>query len=149
MKINTKFHGEKDINEKEIIHFPKGIPAFEEEKRFVILTIDEQENLFILQSIINKGLGFVIANPFVFFKDYEFELEDYTLSQLELDSEKDVLIFTILTLQQSFQESTVNLMAPIIINLKNKRAQQVILNLPHYKTKHSIFSQKQSEVIKG
>ena len=61
MKINTKFHGEKEITDKEIIHFPKGIPAFEEEQKFVILPIDDQEHIFILQSVTNENLGFVVV----------------------------------------------------------------------------------------
>ena len=148
MKINTRFHGEKEITDKEIINFPKGIPAFEEERQFVILPIDEQEHVFILQSVTNENLGFVIANPFVFFKEYEFDLEEPITSFLELESEKEVLLFTILTVQDPFPNSTANLQAPIVLNMKNNKAQQIILNLPHYKTKHSIFSQ-QSEAVKG
>ena len=149
MKINTRFHGEKEITDKEIIHFPKGIPAFEEEQQFVILPIDDQEHIFILQSVTNENLGFVIANPFVFFKEYEFELAESTTSFLELESERDVLLFSILTVQDPFTSTTANLQAPIILNLNNNKAQQVILNLPEYNTKHSIFSQQQSEAVKG
>ena len=38
MKISTKFHGEIEINDQDIITFQSGIPGFLDEKKFTLLT---------------------------------------------------------------------------------------------------------------
>jgi len=148
VKINTKYHGEKEIEEKEVITFVKPIPGFPDEDKFIVLPLDEEGSFFALQSIQNEQLAFVISNPFLFFPDYDFTLENTAVEQLEIASEKDVLVFTILTVQEPFEKTTANLQAPIIINQKKNLAKQVILNQTNYITKHLLFPNKKS-VVKG
>ncbi|GKU83399.1 flagellar assembly protein FliW [Niallia sp. NCCP-28] len=148
MKINTKYHGEKEIKEKEIISFVKPIPGFPDEDRFIVLPLDEEGSFFALQSIQNEQLAFVISNPFLFFSDYDFNLEENAVEQLELASEKDVLVFAILTVQEPFEKTTANLQAPIILNQKKNLAKQVILNQTDYITKHLLLPNKKS-LVKG
>lgn len=148
MKINTKYHGEKDIEEKEVVTFVKPIPGFPDEDKFIVLPLDEEGSFFALQSIQNEQLAFVISNPFLFFSDYDFNLEENVVKQLEIASEKDVLVFAILTVQEPFEKTTANLQAPIIINQKKNLAKQVILNQSDYITKHLLFPTKKS-LVKG
>ncbi|PKG22080.1 flagellar assembly protein FliW [Niallia nealsonii] len=148
MKINTKYHGEKDIKEKEIVAFVKPIPGFPDEDKFIVLPLDEEGSFFALQSIQNEQLAFVISNPFLFCPNYDFNLEENVADQLELASETDVIVFAILTVQEPFEETTANLQAPIIINQQKNLAKQVILNQSDYTTKHPLFPNKKS-VVKG
>lgn len=145
MKINTKYHGEREIEEKEIINFPNAIPGFLEEKEFIMLPLNEGDEFIVLQSLANRQLAFIMTNPFRFCKEYDFTLEDYVVEQLEIESEKDILVYTILTVQDPFDQTTANLQAPIVINMKKKLAKQVILNHPDYRTKHMLFSKVQFE----
>lgn len=101
-----------------------------------------------MQSVRTPQLAFVITNPFTFYKDYDFTVEDVIVKQLGIESITDVKVFNILTLQEPFEESTVNLQAPIIINTKNNQAKQVILNNESYKTKHPLFIES-PDSIKG
>ena len=101
-----------------------------------------------MQSVRTPQLAFVITNPFTFYKDYDFTIEDKIVKQLDIESATDVKVFNILTLQEPFEESTVNLQAPIIINTKNNQAKQVILNNESYKTKHPLFIES-PDSIKG
>jgi len=146
VKINTKYHGEKEIEEKEVLTFVRPIPGFPDEDKFIVLPLDEEGSFFALQSIQNEQLAFVISNPFLFFPDYDFTLENTVIDQLELASEKDVLVFTILTVQEPFEKTTANLQAPIIINQKKNLAKQVILNQTNYITKHLLFPNKKTAV---
>lgn len=139
MKIETKYHGNVHIDENETITFSNGIPGFLEEKKFVILPFGEDTGISVMQSVGYAQVAFVVTNPFIFLKDYDFTIDDQAVEQLELESEKDVNVYVILTVQDSFDKTTANLQAPVVINTKRKLGKQVILTNTNYQTKHSIF----------
>lgn len=141
MKIQTRYHGETEINDKDIIHFAKGIPGFPTENEFVLLALPDQSLFTIMQSVHTAELAFVLTNPFGFINKYEFTLDDSTLEQLLIKSQEDISIFAIVTVQDPFEKTTANLQAPIVLNLKNNEAKQVILNDSEYKIKHPLFAQ--------
>ncbi|MGM0855024.1 MAG: flagellar assembly protein FliW [Bacillota bacterium] len=141
MKINTKYHGDIEVKSEDVLTFEHGIPGFGEEKQFVLLPLPENEWFHILQSVTTPQLGFVVTDPFVFFKEYDFELDQASVELLEHPAEKEVQVLSILTVRETLQESTANLQAPIIINLANRKGKQVILNNTDYQTKHLIFDQ--------
>jgi flagellar assembly factor FliW len=136
MKIKTRYHEEVEINQDEIVLFGNGIPGFQEDKEYVVLSLGDDSPFSILQSVTKEGLGFVLADPFSFYPTYEFDLDDSVVSQLQIEDKVDVLIFSIVTLGESLLKSTINLQAPIIINQKKKLGKQAILNTGNYHTKH-------------
>lgn len=127
------------MKKSDIIIFPNGIPGFIEEKEFTFLPIDGESPFWILQSITTKELGFVAVNPFSFFPTYEFDVSENDKQLIEIQSENDVAIWSILTIKEPFEESTANLQAPIIVNTKRKIAKQIILVNTQYKTKEQLF----------
>jgi len=72
-------------------------------------------------------------------------LEEPVVAELVLESENDVLVYSILTVQDPFEKTTANLQAPIIINSKNLRAKQVILHNEQYNTKHPIIKKTETK----
>ncbi|MEK5524094.1 flagellar assembly protein FliW [Heyndrickxia sp. FSL W8-0423] len=141
MKIETKYHGETEINEKDVLHFEKGIPGFPEEHKFILLPLPDQALFTIMQSLQTAGLAFVLTSPFNFIDKYEFALDESTMEQLFIESQEDISVFTIVTVQDPFEKTTANLQAPIVLNIKNNKAKQVILNDSPYKIKHPLFEQ--------
>lgn len=127
MNIETKFLGQVTIDEKEIIQFPNGLPGFEDTKEFVILPLEKDSPFSILQSIKQQEIGFVIALPFIFKKDYAFDLAEEDKEELKIESLEDLLTYSIVTLKDPFNNSTLNLQAPILINHKQKIAKQFVL----------------------
>lgn len=145
MNIQTKFHSVQEINQDDIINFPSGIPGFLEEKEFYILPL-EGTDLFVLQSVKTPEVAFIVTDPFVLFPQYEFDLPGEALEKLEIQSDKDVATFAILTVREPFEETTANLQAPLVINQTKKLGKQVILNQTSYQTKHKIMTpQEQGE----
>lgn len=145
MNIQTKFHGEQEINQDDIIHFPSGIPGFLDEKEFYIISL-EGTDLLVLQSIKTTEVAFIVTDPFVLFPQYEFDLLEEEVEKLEIQSDKDVATFAILTVREPFEETTANLQAPLVINQTKKLGKQVILNQTPYQTKHKIMTpQEQGE----
>lgn len=143
MKIQTKYHGEIRIEDSQIVHFENGLPGFFEEKKFVILPLTEDQVYLILQSVQTPAIAFVITNPFLFFKDYEFKLDDGIVEKLGIKDVNDVQVFNILTVQDPFEKTTINLQAPIVMNVKNNHAKQVILNHDNYTTREPLFQTSQ------
>lgn len=141
MKIATKYHGEIDIQAADIIRFEQGVPGFFDEKQFVLLPLDDTP-FVILQSVQTPALGFVMIEPFSYFPTYEIELDDATCEQLSLKAEKDVAVYVILTVAEPFDDTTANLQAPVVINVRERLGKQVILTNTLYKTKHRLFPEK-------
>ncbi|MGD6842960.1 flagellar assembly protein FliW [Bacillus infantis] len=142
MNIQTKYQGEVEIADKDIWTFKNGIPGFQDEHQFVILPLPENDIYAVFQSVKTAGLGFIIANPFFFFKEYSFDLDEAAIEQLGLENEADTMVYSILTIQEPFEKTTANLQAPLVFNKKNNQGKQLILNDGSYTTKHRILPQK-------
>ena len=147
MKINTKNFGQIEIEEKNILNFPNGILAFEDQNKFIIIENKDSDNPFhYLQSLSDKDLAFVIIDPFIFKKDYDINIADSVVENLEINIPEDVKLYTIVTVPKNLKEMTANLSGPIVINTRNNKGAQVVLDNSQYSTRYPIFK-KESEAI--
>lgn len=136
MRIDTKFFGSVDIEEKNVIDFADGIPGFENLNKFVILDIDDNPNLKCLQSIENSNICLLIMIPWEFFKDYQIELTDKEIEELEIQKETDAAIYNVVTVRND--KFTANLLAPIIVNVIKNKGKQIILQNKEYEIRQEI-----------
>ncbi len=140
MKVMVPNMGEVEVAEDKIINFVQGPLAFEDYKKFFI--IDPEENDFpfkLLQSAEEESLGFILTDPFTFKPDYDIELNEDVLQELEIEKPEDILVFVFLVIPDKVEDISANLVAPIIINAEKKLAKQVILDGTDYETKFRIF----------
>lgn len=141
MKLNTKHFGEIEINEDGIIIFEDGIPGFRDVKKYVIIQNPNPELPFNwLQGVDKTDIAFVIVNPFLFKEDYQFDISQNTIDELEIDSINDVFILCIVTIPENLSDTTMNLKAPVIINTKIKKGKQIVLETDKYEVKYKIFN---------
>lgn len=146
MKIQTKLLGEIDIDKSEIISFPDGIPAFEEEKQFLIIPLEEDSPFYYLQALSSPELCLLLVDPFKFFIDYHVELKDDQIQKLEASEKEDsIMAFAIVTVPEDFKKATANLLAPVIINVQKKKGLQFIPEKSDYKTRHYLFAQEKDQ----
>ncbi|WP_347321600.1 flagellar assembly protein FliW [Rossellomorea sp. RS05] len=141
MNIQTTYHGNITVNDEELLSFIKGIPGFHDEKQFALLPLEGNEWFQVLQSTSTPDLAFITTNPFLFFPEYDFELDGASLDQLGNPTTEDIQVLAILTVKDPFKESTANLQGPIIINTANKSGKQIILTDMNYRTQHQILAQ--------
>ncbi|CEI72242.1 MULTISPECIES: flagellar assembly protein FliW [Romboutsia] len=120
------------------ILFEKGIPGFENYNTFLVEEIKENKNFISMISKDDLNVGFVCVSPFEIKKDYEIELNEDTINELNIKDYKDVLVLSLITLGNSIDTSTVNLRAPIIININNNRGKQLILEDTKYNIKEPL-----------
>ena len=138
MTIQTKFHGELEIETIPQWTFPNGLPGFEDEKQFVLLPIQGNISFQVLQSVTTANIALIVSNPYTIVSDYSFEIDEPTLELLKIKAQEDVMILSVMTLKQPFESSTINLQAPLVFNINNYTAKQMILNDTTYNLRHTI-----------
>ncbi|KMY51847.1 flagellar assembly protein FliW [Peribacillus loiseleuriae] len=144
MKIQTKFHGEVKIEEKDLFTFEGGIPGFIDEKQFALLPL-EGSPFIVLQSMKTREVAFIVSSPFEIFQNYEVKVSQDVISDLYIDSEKDVSIYVILTVRDPFNETTANLQAPIVLNMSNQLGKQFIMNSSNYSIRELLIPSPEQE----
>ncbi|AIQ55155.1 flagellar assembly protein FliW [Paenibacillus sp. FSL R7-0331] len=142
MIIETLSMGRLEVNEEQLYHFPKGIPGFEEETDFALIGLEETP-FWVLQSLKEQELSFLLADPFNFYPGYEFELPDEEAEELQIQSE--VIIRSMITLKGEIEQSTINLLAPLVFNPNERTGKQIVIHSGPYHTKH-ILLQEQPEI---
>ena len=150
MKIRTKFFGEIDIKDEQIILFPYGIYGFEDFNRFVLLhDVDyeeENETVFrFLQCADDEHLCFTVINPEYIVPGYAPKLPENYIRKLGSFGSDDLAYLVIAVIGENLAESTANMQGPIVVNSKNMLGSQVILEASEpenaeYKIKHKIFA---------
>lgn len=130
--IDLPRFGEFTYADSEVIEFPWGIPGFSKLHRFIALQLDEQPRFVWLQSLEDLSVALPTADPWSVFPDYEPKLPPYAMTALELSSPADFAILCVLVVTKDAADMTMNLLAPVIVNLKTRRGRQVTLEGTDY-----------------
>ncbi|MFD7524835.1 flagellar assembly protein FliW [Paenibacillus chitinolyticus] len=135
---STRF-GQIEVLDEKLITFEAGIFGFEDYTRYVSLELNSEESVFyVLQSLEDADLAFIVAEPFLFVPTYEFELPELLKEQLGIKGEEDTKVFGIVTVR-SQDNITMNLKAPIVINRNLKKAAQIVLESTGYSIRHPLI----------
>jgi flagellar assembly factor FliW len=141
MLLQTKNFGEITVNENDIILFPAGLPGFENVKKFTLLGRQESDTLFFwLQSIDEPNLSFVVTDPFSVNPEYFVDVDDSETEELQIKDSDNVLTLVIVTVPENVNKTTVNLKAPVLINLHNNRGKQIIMKNETFPVKYYIMN---------
>lgn len=130
MQINTTYFGEIDIQNNQVIHFDEGLPGFEEKRNFVLLNNYDTEDpvpFMWLQSTEDENLAFVVTIPFFMRPDYEFAIPSEVCEAIDLKTADQVGVYTICKIGGFVDAMSFNLRSPIIVNVENKKAVQLVL----------------------
>lgn len=139
----------ENLNESagRIYTFPKGIPGFEHHQNFCLKPHNEMFNLF--QSLSQSDVAFITINPFDLYPNYEFELSQEAMKDMDINYREDVFVQCIVTWHSNLDKITVNLLAPIILNTSNHTGKQIILQNTNYTTKHAAWVEKKLNMKGG
>jgi len=141
IKIETTRFGEIEIDKKKIYLFPEGIPGFPDCKRYCIINNNKNELFKWLQSMDKPEIAFVLFDPFIIDNTYDVFINDSDIKTLNIKKTEDVIITIILTIPKSNpKEMTANMKAPIIFNIKNKKAKQLILEKNNYPLEFPVWN---------
>jgi len=74
----------------------------------------------------NENISFTIVNPNIL-REYELEMPEGTEILLGINEKSNISVYNILVIQKPLEKSTINFLAPIIVNHDNDKLTQVIL----------------------
>lgn len=142
MQINTTRFGEVEADESLVFSFISPIIGFEQAQKFILIENDNNNIFRWLQSIEYPELAFPVSSASNFKIEYNFEIDDKTVDMLDLKSIDEVLTLNLVNIPNGKpNDSTINLLAPVIVNKRTKDAAQIILNNTEYLTNHPLFPQ--------
>lgn len=137
MEVKTKANGIVNVDEKQLVTFPEGLLGFEKYTKFALID-SEYEPFIWLQSTEESNLAFLMIDPFLICSDYEADIDDSALRNIGADSAEDIIIMTLVTIPKDGSAITANFLGPVVINKKNRKCLQVILNDSRWTTKFDI-----------
>ncbi|MGN0710625.1 MAG: flagellar assembly protein FliW [Anaerovoracaceae bacterium] len=147
--MNTKYFGDITINEKDILNFSTGLFGFEDKKKYALLSFlnedgeSTEDSLMCLQSMEDSHLAFILMNPYYIFPDYDpYQVPEKELEAIGLGKTTKHTVYCIAVIRDNFEESTINLKCPILINLENRQARQYILEDSGYSMRHPVVSKE-------
>ena len=113
------------------------ILGFEETVNVEMSEIDE---LFsTIKDIDNKDIIFTVVNPYAL-REYSFDLPSDVKVILEINEKSNVSVYNVVVIQNPLENSTINFLAPIIVNNDNNKIAQAVLG----SKKHPDFGMTES-----
>jgi flagellar assembly factor FliW len=128
-QITTRDFGEMTCAEEAILEFPRGLPGFEGDKRFVLIEQPDLDPVVFLQSLTTPSTCLLTIPVTKLDAAYQIGMTPEDARLLDLDAAPrlgpDVLCLTVLT-AGSDGSCTANLLAPVVINLRKRIGVQAV-----------------------
>jgi flagellar assembly factor FliW len=122
----------------DIMEFPWGLPGFPANRRWLMLSVDSHPSFVWLQSLDDLNVAIPTAEPCFVFEDYAPKLPAYAFVALDIKQAEEFTTLCVVVVSPNAEEMTMNLMAPIIVNLRTRKARQVLLENSSYSVRQPI-----------
>ena len=143
VELDTAKFGKIEVDKKSIFNFISPIIGFKGLKKYTIIDYKPDSPFKWLQSVEDMELAFPITLCSFFNIDYQFDIPDEEAEKLGIESADDVLVFNIANIPSTNpQGATINMLAPIVVNLSNRKAMQIILKNTNFEVRHKLFEQE-------
>jgi flagellar assembly factor FliW len=129
-----------------VFEFPNGLPGFEERRRFLPVQNPRTAPIVFLQSLEEPSLCFTTLPVWVVDPQYRLRVMEQDLEVLELTADRqprigdEILCLAVLSIRNT--GTTANLLAPVVVNLKNYKAVQAVSAESGYSHRHLLFPQE-------
>ena len=125
MHVHTTRFGSVAIQADDILLFPQGLFAFARHRHWVLLADAENDAVGWLQSINDPRVAMAVVSPRRFAPDYRVRVDRKQLVPLQLDDSNRPYVLTLVS--QHANKLTVNLRAPVLVNLDRRLGAQMIV----------------------
>lgn len=152
MQVKTKWFGTIEVGEDKIITFEKGLIGFDEFKKYTIVYNSEKndsKSIMWLQSLDEESLAIPIMDPAIIMPDYDPIVEDELLASLGDIKTAEIIVFVTLTVPSDISKMTSNFKAPIIVNVDNLKACQIVADNEDYVIKYPIYDIIKKNIKEG
>lgn len=141
MQIPTARFGTVEVADSKVLCFAEGLPGLEKYKQYVILQVSESYPVVWMQSTEDADICLPVIDSFLAVPEYTFNIDDEDVSELGVTRTEDLHILSVLVIPENLEGMTINLAAPIIINMESGQAKQILLSGAEYGVRHPIFAE--------
>lgn len=128
MRIVSNRFGQIDLEEKDVIDFPRGLVGLRQERQFVLLRKTPESPVGWLQSVTTPALALPVVSVDALAADIPLGEMIDAVAQAGLDADIDqCAVMAVLCAPGATTAATVNLLAPIVVNATTRTGAQVIL----------------------
>ncbi len=144
-EMDTKYFGRLTYTDEDCLEFPNGLPAFEQERRFLPIERPDMPSLAFLQSAREPSLCFLAVPVEAIDSSYEIAASADDLASIGLPAGEqprigvEAAVWVLLSVYEN-GSATANLLAPVIINLSNRHAVQAVRSDSRYSHRHVLAS---------
>lgn len=118
--------GECTFGAADVIDLPWGLPGFPNLRRWLALNVESQSFVW-LQSLDDTSVSLPTADPYMIFEDYDPKLPSYAAAALDITTPAEFTLLCVVVVTENAEEMTMNLFAPIVINLRTRKGRQIVL----------------------
>lgn len=142
----TARFGVLNYTAQDVVTFDHGLVGFPGLGAFVLVSHKEGSPFRWLQSVDHGDVAFLVVDPAHYVQDYAPEIAETEVESVGISEETPRLVYTIVSIPPGKpDEMTINLAGPIVVNLENGRAKQIVIEDDAYPIKHRVFVPKQSD----
>ena len=139
--INSVKFGEVTVDKNNIFEFISPIIGFNDLTKYTIIDYKPDSPFKWLQSVEDMELAFPVTLCSFFGIDYKFDIPDEEAQNLEIENPDDIFVCNIANIPSSNPQGvTINMLAPIVVNLKNRKAMQIILKNTDFQVRYKLFN---------
>lgn len=125
--------------EQTVVHFPQGLPGFEELTRFFLCERDGLWPLTLLVAVDTADVALPLLRSGEFLTDYLPSIPASDLRALDAKGAEDLDLFVVVTFDRDSDGISANLMAPICMNRARRLGRQVVLADGAYPLQYSLL----------
>ena len=124
MRINTTRFGRIDVDAGDVLHFASGLPGLEDCRDWALLADAGNDALGWLQSVSRGDVALAVVSPRRFVPDYQVRIPRSELTPLAIADIRQAQV--VVVVGTNGKTLTLNLKAPIVINLETRTGRQVV-----------------------
>ena len=124
MRITTTRFGRIDVDAADVIRFPSGLPGLEGCREWALLADATNDALGWLQSTTRGDVALAVVSPRRFVPGYQIRIPRSELSPLAITDLRQAQV--VVVVGSNGRTLTLNLKAPIVINLEARTGRQVV-----------------------
>jgi flagellar assembly factor FliW len=137
--LESRRFGPVAVADEEILHFPEGLPGFEELREFLLLSPPDFAPVQFLVSLQDPEIGFPILAASLCLEKYTPAVHATELLDLGLSDPSGLAVYAVITFRHEEGQITANLRAPLFINPMARLGKQVILSDSTYTLHHRLL----------
>ncbi len=145
MRIQTSRFGEIEVDENRFITFGQGLLGFPETQAYALVQSADGSGFYWLQAVTRPDLAFVVCDPRLFVPDYRAPIKSEELEQIGLLDPEGAQVFIVVNKVDDLL--TGNLQGPLVINVDNRAAKQLVLSDKRYSTRHPLMRLPRAETV--